>query len=93
MDFKNVTEILVRQRMDDILPTIDMCQCHKCYMDVLALTLNDLPARYVNTRFGGLMKKLEAADFQTNADIDTAITKAVAIVKSKPRHDIGKDTQ
>lgn len=90
MDFKNVTEVLVRQRMDEMMPSADVCQCHKCYMDVLALALNELPARYVNTRFGGLMKKLEATDFQTKADIDAAITKALTIVRTHPRHDNGK---
>lgn len=86
MVVKNVNELLVQDRMEEILKKSDVCQCEQCQGDILAYALNQLPSRYVNSEPGALFKKLEATDPQSLMDIDVAISKAVELIKKHPRH-------
>ena len=84
---KNYMEDCVIDLVDGIMKGMDVCTCEKCKMDVAAIALNALPAKYVVTRKGQLYTKLFVLQQQFNVDIISAITKATVIVSERPRHD------
>lgn len=86
MVVKNINELLVQERMEEILKRRNVCHCEQCQGDIMAYALNQLPPRYVNSEPGALFKKLEATDSQSVMDIDVAISKAIEVIKKHPRH-------
>lgn len=84
---KNYIEDIVIDKMPDILPKLDVCQCDRCKMDILAYVLNQIPPKYVVTKRGKIYAKLAAIQIQFDADITVAITKAAGVVREKPRHE------
>lgn len=87
MQFYNVSEIYARERIDEILKKEGGCNCPSCYMDILSLTCNQLPPRYVNTNEGEMFKKIDVFRRQQKVDVDVAIYKALEVVRKSPRHD------
>lgn len=85
-EIKNIMETLVDQKMDHVIETLQGCSCPRCRMDVVAWTLNQLPARYVVTKKGELYAKAAALNLQYETDILTALAQAVELVKANPRH-------
>lgn len=84
----NVSEALAKERLDAALENNDnVCKCAKCYGDMLAMVLNKIPARYVNSDIGSLFKKLDATTSpQAQMDIDIAVEQAIAVVSQRPKH-------
>ncbi len=68
----------------------DICTCDRCKLDVMALALNQVTPKYVVTSTGELYGKANMMTSQSDADIMTAVTKAIDIVKQNPRHDQGE---
>ncbi len=85
----NVTETLVHMVFQNefIYQKLD-CNCEQCINDVLALTLNNLPARYVSTDKGEAYAKVQYFNPQLRSDIIREITLAVGQVNLKPHHKI-----
>lgn len=90
MQFYNMTEIFVRERLDEILEKEGGCKCVNCYMDILSLACNHLPPRYVNTGEGELYKKIEVERRQQKMDVNVAIYQALKVVRENPRHNVDK---
>ena len=87
MELQNYMEILMWQRLDDVLDSHPgICRCEKCRYDIAALAMNFLPPRYVVTDRGQIYTKIKALEQQFNIDIITAITHAVKIVNGTPHH-------
>lgn len=86
--YRNVMEILVEQQLDAMAPTLHCCMCPVCRNDMIAYALNQLPPHYVVSDQGELYLKAMALDSQPATDLITAITLAVRIVSSNPRHTI-----
>ena len=84
-ELKNHMEVIVRHQLKDLLAESEMCTCDLCRMDVMALTLNQLPPKYVVTRRGELMTEIDATLVQHQADVMSAGLKAMQIVKNNPR--------
>ena len=82
----NMTEVLVRQRMNDLLKDMSCCKCDKCYLDMLAFALNLLKPQYVNSHEGELYSKLASSSTQKSVDIDIAVVKAINTVSRSPHH-------
>jgi competence protein ComFB len=80
-------EDVVQDMMPNVLKRLDICQCERCCMDILANVLNKLPPKYVVTRKGQLYTKLASLQHQFDVDIITAITTAASIVGANPRHE------
>ena len=83
---RNYTEDAVQLYMDRWYKETDVCQCENCRLDVEAIMLNNLPTKYIVTDKGALYAQLEDFDAQSKIDYMTAMTLAVKIVKSSPRH-------
>lgn len=80
----NVMESIVKDRLDVLLRDMDCCKCEKCIDDMMAIALNTLKPKYVNSRKGELFSRLDTTKYQNTIDIDVAVTKAINIVSSKP---------
>ncbi len=83
---KNYMEEIVDQYLSRMIPEYAACKCDICYMDMKALSLNSLPAKYVVTEIGALFAQTDDIDFQNKANIIAAVTKAIETVKARPRH-------
>ena len=86
MTLKNSMEELASSILKEAIKDIDVCKCEKCMKDILALTLNALPPKYVVTEKGELYSKVNLLRQQFDVVVITAITKASEIVKQHPRH-------
>ncbi|MCI8649005.1 MAG: late competence development ComFB family protein [Anaerotruncus sp.] len=84
---KNAMELIVQQKLEDMLPKMDCCKCDICRMDVMAIALNRLPPKYVVSTQGEVYSRAAAMSVQRSTDITAAIVEAIQLVKEKPRHD------
>ncbi len=83
----NVTETLVRMVFDEeFLAKKIACSCEQCSKDILALTLNQLPSRYVSTDLGQVYVKSQYFDPQLRSDILRELTVAAHTVGLSPHH-------
>lgn len=82
----NIMESLVIEEVEDCISRLNMCTCPTCRNDLIALTLNMLPPKYVNTEKGAALSKVEKLSMDFQAQIITCITSASEIVKKHPRH-------
>lgn len=83
----NLTEMLVKEKADEIMDRLNVCKCSKCKYDVLALTLNSLTNKFVTSNTGRLHIQLEVYKKQSETDIVAALTRASVRVKGSPHHD------
>jgi competence protein ComFB len=86
-EIKNYMEICVTDMLDSVLKEINGCKCENCKYDIIAITLNSLPSKYVVTKRGQFYTKLQALQQQFDVDIISAITKAAVLVAKNPRHE------
>lgn len=83
---KNYMEEIVFSIIDDVLKDIDVCKCERCKMGIIAITLNNLPSKYVVAEKGELYSKVNMFKMQVEVDVMTEIIKAAMIVKKNPQH-------
>lgn len=83
---KNTMEDVVNKKIDTVLNVMNICRCEKCRMDIMAITLNELPAKYVVTETGELYTKVRELEQQFEVDVETAIVKAGIFVSKNPKH-------
>ncbi len=87
LQVKNSMEYVVWQKIDSILSHMDdCCACVKCKNDIMAITLNNIQAKYVATKQGEMYSKITAYDLQNNTKLSAIITSAIMFVKDNPRH-------
>jgi len=82
----NIMEDSVVEKTKTIVARMDMCKCEKCYLDVCALVLNQLPPKYVTTFKGSLMSRLPAMTQKSDLDLTVLITRCAKMVQKKPMH-------
>ncbi|MBL4935684.1 late competence development ComFB family protein [Clostridium sp. YIM B02515] len=85
---KNYMEILV----DEILPGMlvkenTICKCERCIMDIKAIALNRLPAKYIVSDIGEIYRRYDELGKQLEIDVMEAIMRAIELVKLYPKHD------
>ncbi|MEL7656562.1 MAG: late competence development ComFB family protein [Bacillota bacterium] len=82
----NIAEILAKEKITLVMEKMKVCNCPTCINDVLALTLNSLPTKYVTTDAGKQYFQLDIYKKQYETDVLAALTKACVRVKASPRH-------
>ncbi|MDP4108587.1 MAG: late competence development ComFB family protein [Bacillota bacterium] len=82
----NIVEELVKKKVEEMIKTIDMCQCRKCVLNACAIALNSLNSRYVTTTRGALIAEIQNMNLDYQADVIVAVTNALRIVKDCPLH-------
>lgn len=83
---KNYMEELVMSKTDELLKLMNICNCEKCRLDIIAIALNELPTKYVVSEIGELYTKLNELEQQFEIDVETAIVKAAVMVSKNPKH-------
>ena len=84
MSVVNVMERVVEERLEKLLEEYDCCKCEKCIDDMMAMALNTLKPKYVNSVKGELFSRIDATKYQNTIDIDVAVTKAIETVSASP---------
>lgn len=87
MEMHNLLEEEVIKAVNNQLKeTPVICDCDKCRMDIVAITLNNLKPKYVVSDKGRLYGRINNMTYQYNADIVKEVTKAISIVGANPLH-------
>lgn len=90
MDFKNYMEIIVEQKLDEVLAQYpNVCKCDNCKLDIAVLALNNLKPRYISTDKGQLFTRIKEMDTQAEIEVIHQIAAAVEKVSSHPNHERG----
>ncbi|MGL5972157.1 MAG: late competence development ComFB family protein [Oscillospiraceae bacterium] len=79
----NLMEEIIDSRLGVAFKKFNCCQCDRCKKDVLALSLNDLPSKYIVSNYRGV------GDYENKIDIieiNRVIIKAILKVRENPRH-------
>ncbi len=89
INFENFTAVIVDEVLEDLLkvPSLEICKCERCILDIKALALNKLPPKYVVTRRGEVFAKLDIFRNQIRVDVLKAVVESIEIVKKNPSHD------
>ncbi len=82
----NIVEGMVRQKVDELIETLDMCDCKRCRLNACAIALNSMPSHYVTTEKGALLGELEDVEINYQTNITVEVTKALLLVKEQPLH-------
>ena len=81
----NVSEHLVLDAMREILGTdSSLCRCRLCVEDLYALSLNSLPAHYIQCT--SFPKFRASEDRLTPDDARKGVVRAAAVVRHRPHH-------
>lgn len=88
MALVNVMESIVDEKLAQMLKEESCCKCERCLEDMKAMSLNQLPAKYVSTHNGELFSKLNSLMRQNSIDINVAVSYAIKTVSERPSHDI-----
>lgn len=87
MKLYNLMEEVVFDVIDDLLKKdVNICSCKKCRLDIAAITLNNLPPKYIVTGKGKLFERANNMNYQFKADVTKEVIKAMKIVSKKPKH-------
>jgi competence protein ComFB len=86
LDPVNVNEELVRQNVRKVMGELGACQCETCFANACALVLNELKPKYVTSKKGALLSKIDSIDVSSQASLTVEVTKAVMKVMSNPHH-------
>lgn len=86
IEFKNVMEEIVLQKVDEIMKIVDVCQCEQCRLDIASIVLNQIPAKYVATTQGSIICKTDSLDKEFETQLVTEIAKAIQVVRKSPHH-------
>jgi len=87
MALYNVMEEVVRDVLIQYKDQLQLtCQCERCFNDIMAIALNELPPRYIaNEEYGPYVRAAHVADRQGATNIILIVTKAATFVSNSPR--------
>ena len=82
----NNMEILVERKAETYMELFGLCCCDRCKMDVQALALTELPAKYVVMAKNELPLRLSLYEGRMNTAVTAQILRACKVVLAEPRH-------
>ena len=82
----NVTQALVEDKADKYIKMFGLCSCARCRIDVIALALSNLPAKYVVAKPHELIQRLSMYEQKYNAAVVTQVMSACRKVLDRPHH-------
>ena len=83
----NVTQALVEDKADKYIKMFGLCGCNRCRIDVIALALSNLPAKYVVAKPHELIPRLSMYEQKYNAAVVTQVMGACRKVLDRPHHE------
>lgn len=83
----NVMEDLIWEGIDESIDTLGVCSCPVCRRDLLTMTLNKVPPKYVTTEKGKTIAKAQSqASREEKIKLLTELAYCAQMVKQNPRH-------
>ena len=83
----NVMQVLVEEKAPKYAKLFGLCTCDRCMEDVKALTLNNLPSKYVVVEPGDRIPRLTVYEGRFASDISDQLLQACKLVTAHPHHD------
>ena len=83
----NVTQALVEDKADKYIKMFGLCSFNRCRIDVIALALSNLPAKYVVAKPHELIPRLSMYEQKYNAAVVTQVMSACRKVLDRPHHE------
>ncbi len=81
----NVAELAIKEKAASVIERMNLCKCAKCRQDVIAFSLNHLPARYLpQSRAGSI--DIDRYLAEHGREVTAALVKSCIKVKANPRH-------
>ncbi|MCK6256647.1 late competence development ComFB family protein [Fictibacillus sp. WQ 8-8] len=94
MKVRNAMEILVEEALNYYWKQLELpCKCDLCKTDVYAITLNQLPPRYVSNENGYAYVKAQNFNDQSRINILNEIVKATGKVAVQPSHPLSRPSE
>lgn len=84
----NVMEDMVRIEIDENIDGLGICPCPVCRRDLMTLTLNNVPPKYVNTEKGAIMSKVGSMSRAEKIKLLAEIAHCAEMVRDRPRHSL-----
>ena len=84
--FVNVFEEIVRSQVLEAMQNFDVCTCDRCIVDVVALTVTNLPAKCIVADKGAIFPLLSYYSSKYTTQVQTELVKACVKVKENPHH-------
>lgn len=82
----NVMQALVEDKAEKYIKMFGLCSCNRCHIDVVALALSNLPAKYVVAKPHELIPRLSIYEQKYSASIVTQVMSACRRVLDRPHH-------
>ena len=82
----NVMQVLVEEKAPKYAKMFGLCTCERCMEDVKALTLNNLPSKYVVLEPGDRIPRLTVYEGRFASDITAQMLTACKMVMAHPHH-------
>ncbi len=83
----NVMQALVEDKADKYIKMFGLCDCNRCRIDVIALALSNLPAKYVVAKPHELIPRLSIYEQKFSASVVTQVMSACRKVLDRPHHE------
>ena len=84
--YRNIMEIVVEEKLDEMFKSYDGCKCDRCRADIMALALNNLQPRYAVSNQGELMTKIQCAHKNNELEVIKQLAAASNLVRQFPHH-------
>ena len=84
--YMNVMQVLVEEKAPKYVQMFGLCSCERCMEDVKALTLNNLPPKYVVLERGDMIPRLTVYEGKFSSDITAQLLQACKLVMERPHH-------
>lgn len=81
----NMMEEIVSNEVEKLVKDYEDCNNEDNKNDIMAIALNSLPPKYVNTSKGQLFARADALMNQHLIDVQIAVLRAIELVKCNPR--------
>jgi len=83
---ENMMESVVKSMLEEVMEKEGCCMCERCKLDVYAITLNKLPAKYTVSVAGRVFEGWQQNKAQGRMQVYQQMLQAIDIVKQFPRH-------
>ena len=87
----NLMELVLLDILEQPMRILRCCDCERCRNDIVALTLNNLPAHYAIMEAPQLQQKIIDLRNQYEVKVKSALIQAIQQVKANPHHDFAKN--
>ncbi len=86
--YVNIMQFLVEQKVDKYIKMFGLCNCPRCKLDVMALALSKLPAKYIIIASNEAKPMMSVWEGRYNTAVISQVMWACKTVMDNPYHDL-----